>query len=73
MDLTTLAMAGTVVSAGKILYEVGSKVADLLSDDEPQEVQEYQPAPSVLAGLTTEGVNNAVEGASTGSTIDFSA
>jgi len=73
MDLATLAMAGTVVSAGKILYEVGSKVADMMSDDEPQMVQEESSVPSVLAGLTPEGVNNAVEGAPIGSTIDFSA
>ncbi|WP_303850612.1 hypothetical protein [Seleniivibrio woodruffii] len=72
MDLTTLAMAGTVLSAGKILYEVGSAVGDMFSDDEQVELADA-PAPSVLSGLTPEGVNNAVEGSETGAVIDFKA
>ncbi|MGE4268062.1 MAG: hypothetical protein AB7F25_11560 [Deferribacterales bacterium] len=69
MDLTTLAMAGTVLSAGKILYEVGSAVNNMLSDDEPSD----EAAPTVLSGLTAEGVNNAVEGNETGAVVDFKA
>jgi len=69
MDLTTLAMAGTVLSAGKILYEVGSAVNNMFSDDEETEAA----APTVLSGLTPEGVNNAVEGSETGSVVDFKA
>jgi hypothetical protein len=72
MDLTTLAMAGTVLSAGKILYEVGSAVGSMFSDDEPEEAIETA-APTVLSGLTPEGVNNAVEGNETGSVFDFKA
>lgn len=67
MDLTTLAMVGTVVSAGNILYKVGEKVADMLSDDEPKK------EPTVLSGLTPEGENNAKAGETKGGSFDFSA
>lgn len=62
MDLTTITWAASALSAGKLLYDVGHKIADWVSDDDSK---------SELSKVN--GVNNAKAGAKKGSKVDYSA
>lgn len=64
MDLTTLTWAASALSAGKLLYEVGSKVAHWVEGDDTGSSSQLSKV---------NGVNNAKDGETIGGNVDYDA